>query len=76
MPAPECVRSVVSPQPIERRGFTINDAAAYLSIHRTSVYRLINKGELRLRKIGGRSIILRDDLDRLLEGAPADKAAA
>jgi len=56
---------------IQPRALSIDQAAAYVGIHRTSIYRLVNRGKLTLRKIGGRSIILRDDLDALLEASAA-----
>lgn len=54
-----------------KRGLTIAEAATYVGVHRTTLYRLAKEGRLLIRKVGGRSIILRDDLDRLLESAPA-----
>jgi excisionase family DNA binding protein len=48
------------------RGLSIPDAAKYAGISRTTIYRLARKGELPLRKLMGRSVVLRDDLDRLL----------
>jgi len=62
-----------------KRGLTIAEAATYVGVHRTTIYRLVRDGKLLIRKIAGRSILLRDDLDALLEGstdpAPDRKAA-
>lgn len=56
--------------PNAKRGLTISEAATYVGIHRTTLYRLARDGKLQIRKIGGRSILLKEDLDRLLESAP------
>jgi len=52
-----------------KRGLTIPEAAAYIGLHQSSLYRLARDGQIKIRKIGGRSIILKDDIDRLLESA-------
>ena len=53
-----------------KRGLTVVEAAVYIGVHRASLYRLARAGQIKIRKIGGRSIILKDDIDRLLESAP------
>lgn len=52
------------------RVMSILDAAAYLGICRGGIYKLAASGQLPLRKIGNRSIILREDLDAYLDGLP------
>lgn len=42
------------------------DAAAYLGIGRSTLYALVRGGDLRLLKIGTRSVIARDALDAYL----------
>jgi len=49
----------------ERLAFTINDACYALSIGRTSLYELINNGELIVVKIAGRTLVPRDEIVRL-----------
>ena len=56
--------------PNAKRGLTISEAATYVGIHRTTLYRLARDGKLKIRKIGGRSILLREDLDALIDAAP------
>lgn len=56
--------------PSENRALTIIDAARYLGIHRTTIYRLAHSGQLSIRKIGGRAVLLRDELDRYLNNLP------
>ena len=52
------------------RGLSIAEASSYLGISRGSLYKLVGAGDLPARKVGSRTIILRDDLDRFLEGLP------
>ena len=42
--------------------FSIPDAAARIGISRSGLYLLIARGELPVAKIGGRSLVLDDDL--------------
>ena len=44
----------------------IGDVATYLGISRANVYRLIQKGELHLIHVGGRSVVRRTDADAYL----------
>jgi excisionase family DNA binding protein len=56
----------------EKRAFTISEATQYLGLGRSSIYRALERGELRRRKAGRRTLILREDLDRFLDGLTAD----
>jgi excisionase family DNA binding protein len=51
--------------------FTIAEACAVAGIRRTTLYKEIHSGELRAVKIGGRTIILVDDLRRWVKGRPS-----
>jgi excisionase family DNA binding protein len=51
----------------EKRLFTVNDACAYLSISRMSLYRLIQQKEILPLTIAGRTLFDRRDLDDLIE---------
>ena len=46
---------------------TIGDACQFLGLSRSTVYRLIADGELRLIKVYNRSLIARRDLDGYVE---------
>lgn len=48
---------------------SINEAAEMLGIGRSSIYRMITEGNLETRKIGRRRLILRADIQAILEGA-------
>jgi excisionase family DNA binding protein len=56
---------------VEKRGYTATEACWYLGIGKTKLHQLLANGALPRRWIDSRLVFLRDDLDRLLEGAPA-----
>ena len=53
-----------------RLAFTIAEACAVAGIRKTTLYKEIHSGDLRAVKIGGRTVILVDDLRRWLDGRP------
>lgn len=56
---------------LQPRAMRVDEAAAYIGVHRSTMYRLARAGELLPRKILGRTVYLRDDLDRFLETRPS-----
>jgi excisionase family DNA binding protein len=56
--------------------FTINDFCAWASIGRTLAYELINRGELRAIKLGGKTLIPKSDARASLASLPALRANA
>ena len=55
---------------MEKLGFTVPEAAALSSLGQTSIYKAIREGQLRTRKYGTRTIIMRADLASFLENLP------
>jgi hypothetical protein len=55
---------------MEKLGFTVPEAAALSSLGQTSIYKAIGEGQLRIRKYGTRTIIIRADLASFLENLP------
>lgn len=47
--------------------FSVQEAAVYLRTSRRNIYALFKKGELRLAKVGGRTLVRRSDIDALIE---------
>lgn len=45
---------------------SINEAQSATGLGRTKLYQLINSGQLKARKIGKRTVILKDDLDSFM----------
>ena len=56
--------------------FTINDFCEWASIGRTLAYELINRGELRAIKLGGKTLIPKGDARAWLVSLPAIRANA
>jgi excisionase family DNA binding protein len=56
--------------PIAREGLSIAEACAMAGIGRTKLYEAIADGRLQARKVGKRTIILRNDLRAFLESLP------
>jgi excisionase family DNA binding protein len=58
--------------------YRIESAAAAIGVGRSKVFRMIKDGEIPARKIGGSTVILREDLEAFLASTPfveATKAA-
>jgi excisionase family DNA binding protein len=48
--------------------YRINEAAEAIGLSRSSLYELAKEGKLSIRKVYGRSLILREDLIALVRG--------
>ncbi len=51
----------------EKLAFRVNEAVAVSGLSRSTLYELLKAGRLRAVKVGGRRLILREDLQALLE---------
>jgi excisionase family DNA binding protein len=60
----------------EKRLFTVNEACSYLAISRMSLYRLIAKKEIVSVSLAGRTLLDKEDLDKLIERSKGEEAAA
>lgn len=52
---------------------SIEEVRSATGLGRTKIYALIGSGELKARKIGKRTIILKEDLEAFLSGLPSYK---
>lgn len=60
----------------ERLTYTVPEAAQRLGIGRNQAYQAAKRGELPVLRVGGRLLVPREALDRMLaEAAPADRSA-
>ena len=50
-----------------RRAFSVNEAAAALGLSASSIWKWISLGQLRAIRVGGRTLITAEELDRVLE---------
>jgi excisionase family DNA binding protein len=55
---------------------TIAEGARYVRLSRATVYQRIAEGAIRPRKIGGRVLLAREELDALIEASAAPAKAA
>lgn len=55
---------------IRREGLSISEACAMAGIGRTKIYQAIADGNLKARKCGKRTLVLRDDLRDFLASLP------
>jgi excisionase family DNA binding protein len=61
--------------PEDRLAFTIDQSCQVTGLGRNSIYQLIGRGVLPSRKLGGRRLILREDLEAVLKSAPVTMPA-
>lgn len=63
-------RKTTPPPPSLASGaMSLDEAADYLRISRSGVYRLLRSGRLKSARIGGRHLVRRSDVDDLLDSA-------
>ena len=62
---------------MEKISLPIPEAADYIGVGRTTIYKLISARKLRPRKLGKRTLLIVEDLDELVRslpvGGPADE---
>jgi excisionase family DNA binding protein len=56
------------PNTITPLAYSVEDAAKQLSVSSQSVRRLIDRGELKARRVGTRVIVPKNELERFLAG--------
>lgn len=61
--------------PLEKIGYSIDEAGHASSVGRSLIYKEIAAGNLRATKIGRRTVILADDLKQWLQSKAQAKAA-
>ena len=62
--------------PFDRLAVGVMEAARLAGVGRSTIYQSINTGDLKARKAGRRTLILRDDLQAWLDSFPVVKSAA
>jgi excisionase family DNA binding protein len=63
-------------EPIERSAYSIPEVLTKIGIGRDKLYTLIRSGELPARKVGRRTLIVADDLEKFLKSLPVIGRAA
>jgi excisionase family DNA binding protein len=62
------LQNPLSIRPEEKLALRIKEAVAVSGLSRSTIYKLVSEKKLRAVKIGGRRLILREDLQALLHG--------
>jgi excisionase family DNA binding protein len=55
---------------VSRLAFSLADAASAIGVGKSTLHELIATGKLPVRKLGRRSLVLREDLEDYLQGLP------
>lgn len=56
---------------VERIAYTVIEACEALRVGRTKLYELISEGKIKAVALGGKTLIPRVEVDRLLESLPS-----
>jgi excisionase family DNA binding protein len=60
----------------DRRALSVKEVCKYISLGRTSFYKLVKSGQIPARKCGRRTIVLPSELEQALESLPRAGRAA
>jgi excisionase family DNA binding protein len=52
---------------LHRKAYKVNEVAQALGLGRTTIYKLINRGDLRRIKVGATTLIAADSVEALLQ---------
>lgn len=61
--------------PGAKLAYTVDEAGPAMGVSRTTVFDMIRNGEVIAKKLRGRTIITRDELQRVIDEAPPARAA-
>ena len=59
---------------VNKENLTVKDVAEYLNRSETTIYNMLNNGELPGIKLGGKWIVRKNDLDKFLDDLLKNKA--
>lgn len=62
------------PAPAEALAYSVAELPAVIGLGRSSVQKLVNSGALPARKVGTRTLILREDVEKFLRSLPVQGA--
>jgi excisionase family DNA binding protein len=60
-----------APPTFSRKYYTVADAARHIGVSRSTFYELLKKGEISARKLGSRTIVPGEELEKLIARQPA-----
>ena len=62
-------------KPVDRLAYRVPEVCKMLGISRATLYRRVKTGEIAILKLGGRTLVKREGLDRLIETLKDARAA-
>lgn len=71
----ETKKKPVDLPPGAKLAYTVDEAGPAMGVSRTTVFDMIRNGEVIAKKLRGRTIITRDELQRVIDQAPPARAA-
>ena len=63
-------KSIFTETQANRLAFSLADAASAIGVGKSTLHELIATGKLRVRKLGRRSLVLREDLEAYVQSLP------
>lgn len=52
--------------PVDRRAFPVRGAAEWLSVSESYIWKMARNGKIKLTRVGGRTLIFSEDLERFI----------
>lgn len=71
----KAAKKAVDLPPGSKLAYTVDEAAPAIGVGRTTVFDMIRTGEVVAKKVRGRTVITREELQRILDEAPSTRAA-
>lgn len=68
-------RKFVDLPPGSKLAYTVDEAAQALGVGTTTMWKMIREGDVVAKKVRGRTVVPREDLQRVIDQAPAARAA-
>jgi excisionase family DNA binding protein len=68
-------RKPVELPPGAKLAYTVDEAGPAIGVSRSTVFEMIRDGEVVAKKVRGRTIIPREELQRIIDEAPSSRAA-
>lgn len=69
------LKKIIDLPPGSKLAYTVDEAGPAMGVSRTTVFDMIRNGEVIAKKLRGRTIITRDELQRVIDEAPPARAA-
>jgi excisionase family DNA binding protein len=69
------IRQVIDLPPGAKLAYTVDEAGRAIGVGRTTVFDMIRTGQVTAKKVRGRTVIAREELQRIVDEAPSVRAA-